>query len=85
MSFGFHSSIDRELAARMFSVVTTLRTQGRSMLDFLIPALRSESPSLLSRLPEYSVSRMDEVRKIPLNPRQSFYLGKPQDHAASPS
>ena len=33
----------------------------------------------------HTVSRMDEVWKIPLNPRQSFYLGKPQDHAASPS
>ena len=30
------------------------------------------------------ISLMDEVQTIPLNPRQSFYLGKPQDHAASP-
>ena len=52
LSFGSHSRVGSEFVARMLTVVTTLRTQGRSILDFLIQVLRHTSPSLLPLPPE---------------------------------
>ena len=47
LSFGSHSATGSEFVARMLTVVTTLRSQGRCVLDFLIRAIRSEAVSLL--------------------------------------
>ena len=47
LSFGSQSAGGSEFVARMLTVVTTLRTQGRSILDFLIQVLRCEATSLL--------------------------------------
>ena len=52
LSFGSHSAEGSEFVARSLTVVTTLRRQGRNVLDFLILALRSDSPSLLPLPPE---------------------------------
>ncbi|NJO19191.1 MAG: transposase [Spirulinaceae cyanobacterium RM2_2_10] len=47
LCFGSQSLAGSLFVARLLTLVTTLRAQGRSVLDFLILALRSEAPSLL--------------------------------------
>jgi hypothetical protein len=47
VSLGSQSLAGSQFVSRMLTVVMTLRAQGRSVLDFLVQALRSESPSLI--------------------------------------
>ena len=52
LSFGSQSAAGSEFVARLLTVVTSLRAQGRSVLDFLVEALRDRQPSLLPLPPE---------------------------------
>lgn len=52
LSLGSQSAAGSEFVARLLTVVTSLRTQGRSVLDFLIETLLGHEPSLLPLPPE---------------------------------
>lgn len=52
LSLGSQSEAGSEFVANLLTVVMTLRAQGRSVLDFLIQALRSDPLSLLPQSPE---------------------------------
>ncbi|MEM9117852.1 MAG: transposase [Cyanobacteria bacterium P01_F01_bin.56] len=61
LSFGSKSQAGSEFVARMLTVITTLKAQNRSVLDFLTQACRAtrfgnETPSLLPDTAQDSVT-----------------------------